>query len=112
MGRFFECEDYSVHNEIVDGVRELVGKFPEIFKDFEMCANIPGTTGSIALFVGDDDVIVVNTYMGDDGGEHAFVEQWIHTCGRRYEYVCAVSADDANGAVVEVLRAANSLLGN
>ena len=22
MGRFFECEDYSVHNEIVDGVRE------------------------------------------------------------------------------------------
>ena len=42
-GRFFECEDYSVHNEIVDGVRELVGKFPEIFKDFEMCASIPGT---------------------------------------------------------------------
>ena len=67
MGRFFECEDYSVHNEIVDGVRELVGKFPEIFTDFEMCASIPGTTGSIALFVGDDDVIVVNTYMGDDG---------------------------------------------
>ena len=111
MGRFFECEDYSVHNEIVDGVRELVGKFPEIFTDFEMCASIPGTTGSIALFVGDDDVIVVNTYMGDDGGEYAFVEQWIRENGRHYDYGCAVSADDANGAVVKVLRAANSLLG-
>ena len=71
MGRFFEREDYSVHNEIIDGVRELVGKFPEIFTDFEMCASIPGTTGSIALFVGDDNVIYVNTYMGDDGGEYA-----------------------------------------
>ena len=111
MGRFFECEDYSVHNEIVDGVRELVGKFPEIFTDFEMCASIPGTTGSIALFVGDDDVIVVNTYMGDDGGEYAFVDQWIRENGRPYDYGCAVSADDAKGAVVKVLRAANSLLG-
>ena len=112
MGRFFECEDYSVHNEIVDGVRELVGKFPEIFTDFEMCASIPGTTGSIALFVGDDNVIYVTTYMGDDGGEHAIVEQWIRDSGRCYDYVCDVSADDASGAVVEVLRAANSLLGN
>lgn len=46
MGGFFECEDYPIHNEIVDGVRELVGKFPEIFTDFEMCASIPGTFDS------------------------------------------------------------------
>lgn len=109
MGRFFECEDYSVHNEIVDGVRELVGKFPEIFTDFEMCASIPGTTGSIALFVGDDDVIVVNTYKGDDDGEYASIESWVRYGDRGgYDYG---SADDANGAVVKVLRAANSLLG-
>ena len=50
--------------------------------------------------------------MGDDGGEHAIVEQWIRYDGRPYDYGCAVRADDANGAVVEVLRAANSLLGN
>ena len=88
-----------------------MGKFPEIFTDFEMCASIPWTTGSIALFVGDDDVIYVNTYMGDDGGEYAFVEQWIRDNGRHYDYGCAVRADDANGAVVKVLRAANSFLG-
>ena len=95
----------------MDGVRELVGKFPEIFTDFEMCASIPGTTGSIALFVGDDDVIVVDTYKGDDDGEYAFIESWVRDGDRWYDYGCAVSADDANGAVVKVLRAANSRLG-
>ena len=111
MGRFFECEDYSVHNEIVDGVRELAHQFPEIFTDFEMCASIPGTTGSLALFVGDDDVIVVDTYKGDDDGEYAFIESWVRDGDRGYDYGCALHADDANGAVGKVLRAANSLLG-
>ena len=47
----------------------------------------------------------------DDGGEYAFIVTLVRDGDRWYDYGCAVSADDANGAVVKVLRAANSRLG-
>ena len=110
MGRFFETENYTTHNEILDAVRELAGEFPEIFTDFEVSASIPRTTGSIALFVGDNDVICVDTYMGDDGVEYAIIEPWVYDVDGWWAEV-SVSADDANEAVAKVLHNTNALLG-
>ena len=107
MGRFFETENYATHNEILDAVRELAGEFPEIFTDFEVSASVPGTTGSIALFVGDDEVIVIDTYAGDDGGEYAFIESWLRDGDGWYDYGCAVVVSDANEMAVKVLGRTN-----
>ena len=110
MGRFFDIEDYSISNEFVDAAREVVDDFPEIFTDFEVSASVPGTTGSIALFVSDDEVIVINTYAGDDGGEYASIESWLRDGADRY-YDGAVVVSDANEMAVTVLGRTNHLLG-
>ena len=111
MGKFFDTESYSIHNEILDAAREIVREFPEIFTDFEMSPEIPDTTGSIALFVGDDEVISVSTVVDDDGGEFGAIESWFCDCGNWYERGGAGWVDDANDVVMQIVARASKLLG-
>ena len=112
MGKFFvnDC-NFTMEDNFLDELRNLTWEYPEIFTGIEETTN-ENVVCSIAIFVGDEDVLVVNVCIDDDNNEEfAFVQPWFFDNERWYEFNPTVVADNATAAVQAVISHANTYLG-
>ena len=112
MGKFFvnDC-NLTMEDNFLDELRNLTHEYPEIFTGIEVTTS-ENVVCSIAVFVCDEDVLVVDVCIDDDNGEEfAFVQPWFFDGGRWYEFNRAVVADSAESAVKAVISHANTYLG-
>ena len=112
MGKFFvnDC-NFTMEDNFLDELRNLTWEYPEIFTGIEETTN-ENVVCSIAIFVGDEDVLVVDVCIDDDNNEEfAFVQPWFFDNERWYEFNRAVVADTATAAVQAVISHANTYLG-
>ena len=112
MGKFFvnDCIP-AMEDNFLDELRNLTHEYPEIFTGIEVTTS-ENVVCSIAIFVGDEKVHVVDVCIDDDNEEEfAFVQPWFFDGGRWYEFNRAVVADSAESAVKAVISHANTYLG-
>ena len=112
MGKFFvnDC-NLTMEDNFLDELRNLTHEYPEIFTGIEVTTS-ENVVCSIAIFVGDEKVHVVDVCIDDDNEEEfAFVQPWFFDGGRWYEFNRAVVADSAESAVKAVISHANTYLG-
>ena len=112
MGKFFvnDC-NLTMEDNFLDELRNLTHEYPEIFTGIEVTTS-ENVVCSIAIFVGDEKVHVVDVCIDDDNEEEfAFVQPWFFNGGRWYEFNRAVVADSAEAAVQAVISHANTYLG-
>ena len=112
MGKFFVNDCIPAMEDVfLDGLMDLSYEYPEIFTGIEVTTN-ENVVCSIAVFVCDEDVLVVDVCIDDDNGEEfAFITPWFFDGGRWYEFNRAVVADSAETAVQAVISHANTYLG-
>ena len=112
MGKFFvnDC-NFTMEDNFLDELRNLTWEYPEIFTGIEVTTN-ENVMCSIAIFVGDEKVHVVDVCIDDDNNEEfAFVQPWFFDNERWYEFNPTVVADSAEAAVQAVISHANTYLG-
>ena len=112
MGKFFvnDCIP-AMEDSFLDELMDLSYEYPEIFTGIEVTTS-ESVVCSIAIFVGDEDVLVVNVCIDDDNNEEfAFVQPWFFDNERWYEFNPTVVADNATAAVQAVISHANTYLG-
>ena len=112
MGKFFVNDCITAMEDVfLDGLMDLSYEYPEIFTGIEVTTS-ENVVCSIAIFVGDEDVLVVDVCTDDDNNEEfAFVQPWFFDNERWYEFNRAVVADTATAAVQAVISHANTYLG-
>ena len=112
MGKFFVNDCIPAMDDVfLDGLMDLSYEYPEIFTGIEVTTS-ESVVCSIAIFVGDEDVLVVNVCIDDDNNEEfAFVQPWFFDNERWYEFNPTVVADNATAAVQAVISHANTYLG-
>ena len=112
MGKFFvnDCIP-AMEDSFLDGLMDLSYEYPEIFTGIEVTTS-ESVVCSIAIFVGDEDVLVVNVCIDDDNNEEfAFVQPWFFNGGRWYEFNPTVVADNATAAAQAVISLTDRYLG-
>ena len=112
MGKFFVNDCIPAMEDVfLDELRNLTWEYPEIFTGIEVTSSWIGVC-SIAIFVGDEDVLVVDVCIDDDNNEEfAFVQPWFFDNECWYEFNPTVVADNATAAVQAVISHANTYLG-
>ena len=112
MGKFFVNDCIPAMDDVfLDGLMDLSYEYPEIFTGIEVTTS-ESVVCSIAIFVGDEDVLVVNVCIDDDNNEEfAFVQPWFFDNERWYEFNPTVVADNATAAAQAVISHANTYLG-
>ena len=112
MGKFFvnDC-NFTMEDNFLDELRNLTWEYPEIFTGIEVTTS-ESVVCSIAIFVGDEDVLVVNVCIDDDNNEEfAFVQPWFFDNERWYEFNPTVVADNATAAAQAVISLTDRYLG-
>ena len=112
MGMFFvnDC-NFTMEDNFLDELRNLTWEYPEIFTGIEETTN-ENVVCSIAIFVGDEDVLVVDVCIDDDNNEEfAFVQPWFFDNERWYEFNPTVVADNATAAAQAVISLTDRYLG-
>ena len=112
MGKFFvnDC-NFTMEDNFLDELRNLTWEYPEIFTGIEVTTS-ENVVCSIAIFVGDEDVLVVDVCIDDDNNEEfAFVQPWFFNGGRWYEFNRAVVADTSTAAAQAVISLTDRYLG-
>ena len=112
MGKFFvnDC-NFTMEDNFLDELRNLTWEYPEIFTGIEVTTS-ENVVCSIAIFVGDEDVLVVDVCIDDDNEEEfAFVQPWFFNGGRWYEFNPTVVADNATAAAQAVISLTDRYLG-
>ena len=112
MGKFFVKDCIPAMEDVfLDELRNLTWEYPEIFTGIEETTN-ENVVCSIAIFVGDEDVLVVNVCIDDDNNEEfAFVQPWFFDNERWYEFNPTVVADNATAAAQAVISLTDRYLG-
>ena len=112
MGKFFVNDCIPAMEDVfLDELRNLTWEYPEIFTGIEVTTS-ENVVCSIAIFVGDEDVLVVDVCIDDDNNEEfAFITPWFFDNERWYEFNPTVVADNATAAVQAVISHANTYLG-
>ncbi len=112
MGKFFvnDC-NFMMEDNFLDELRNLTREYPEIFTGIEETTN-ENVVCSIAIFVGDEKVHVVDVCIDDDNGEEfAFITPWFFDNERWYEFNPTVVADNATAVAQAIINHANRYLG-
>ena len=112
MGKFFVngC-NFTMEDNFLDELRNLTHEYPEIFTGIEVTTN-ENVVCSIAVFVCDEDVLVVDVCIDDDNGEEfAFITPWFFDNERWYEFNPTVVADNATAVAQAIINHANRYLG-
>lgn len=112
MGKFFvnDCIP-AMEDNFLDELRNLTHEYPEIFTGIEVTTN-ENVVCSIAVFVCDEDVLVVDVCIDDDNGEEfAFITPWFFDNERWYEFNPTVVADNATAVAQAIINHANRYLG-
>ena len=112
MGKFFvnDCIP-AMEDNFLDELRNLTHEYPEIFTGIEVTTS-ENVVCSIAIFVGDEKVHVVDVCIDDDNEEEfAFVQPWFFYGGRWYEFNPTVVADNATAVAQAIINHANRYLG-
>lgn len=112
MGKFFVNDCIPTMEDVfLDGLMDLSYEYPEIFTGIEVTTN-ENVVCSIAVFVCDEDVLVVDVCIDDDNGEEfAFITPWFFDNERWYEFNPTVVADNATAVAQAVINHANRYLG-
>ena len=112
MGKFFVNDCIPAMEDVfLDGLMDLSYEYPEIFTGIEVTTS-ESVVCSIAIFVGDEDVLVVNVCIDDDNNEEfAFVQPWFFDNERWYEFNPTVVADNATAAAQAVISLTDRYLG-
>ena len=112
MGKFFVNDCIPAMDDVfLDGLMDLSYEYPEIFTGIEVTTS-ESVVCSIAIFVGDEDVLVVNVCIDDDNNEEfAFVQPWFFDNERWYEFNPTVVADNATAAAQAVISLTDRYLG-
>lgn len=112
MGKFFVNDCIPAMEDVfLDGLMDLSYEYPEIFTGIEVTTN-ENVVCSIAVFVCDEDVLVVDVCIDDDNGEEfAFITPWFFDNERWYEFNPTVVADNATAVAQAVISHANTYLG-
>ena len=112
MGKFFvnDC-NFTMEDNFLDELRNLTWEYPEIFTGIEVTTS-ENVVCSIAIFVGDEDVLVGDVCIDDDNNEEfAFVQPWFFDNERWYEFNPTVVADNATAAAQAVISLTDRYLG-
>ena len=112
MGKFFVNDCIPAMEDVfLDGLMDLSYEYPEIFTGIEVTTN-ENVVCSIAVFVCDEDVLVVDVCIDDDNGEEfAFITPWFFDNERWYEFNPTVVADNATAVAQAIINHANRYLG-
>ena len=112
MGKFFVNDCITAMEDVfLDELRNLTWEYPEIFTGIEVTTS-ENVVCSIAIFVGDEDVLVADVCIDDDNNEEfAFVQPWFFDNERWYEFNPTVVADNATAAVQAVISLTDRYLG-
>ena len=112
MGKFFvnDC-NFTMEDNFLDELRDLTWEYPEIFTGIEVTTS-ENVVCSIAIFVGDEGVLVVDVRIDDDNNEEfAFVQPWFFGNERWYASNPTVVADNATAAAQAVISLTDRYLG-
>ena len=112
MGKFFVNDCIPAMEDVfLDRLMDLSYEYPEIFTGIEVTTN-ENVVCSIAVFVCDEDVLVVDVCIDDDNGEEfAFITPWFFDNERWYEFNPTVVADNATAVAQAIINHANRYLG-
>ena len=112
MGKFFVNDCIPAMEDVfLDRLMDLSYEYPEIFTGIEVTTN-ENVVCSIAVFVCDEDVLVVDVCIDDDNGEEfAFITPWFFDNERWYEFNPTVVADNATAVAQAIINHANTYLG-
>lgn len=112
MGKFFVNDCIPAMEDVfLDRLMDLSYEYPEIFTGIEVTTN-ENVVCSIAVFVCDEDVLVVDVCIDDDNNEEfAFIQPWLLDNERWYEFNPTVVADSATAAARAVISLTDRYLG-
>ena len=112
MGKFFVNDCIPAMEDVfLDRLMDLSYEYPEIFTGIEVTTS-ENVVCSIAVFVCDEDVLVVDVCIDDDNGEEfAFITPWFFDNERWYEFNPTVVADNATAVAQAIINHANRYLG-
>ena len=104
MGKFFV-------NDCIPAMEDVFLDLSYVFTGIEVTTN-ENVVCSIAVFVCDEDVLVVDVCIDDDNGEEfAFITPWFFDNERWYEFNPTVVADNATAVAQAITNHANRYLG-